>query len=177
MAQMGQQVETDSYACGGRIKKMPNGGLMPVGPNAELQRGEPFMSPAGKINGISKSAPTHAQGGVKGRFEEGTKVLGKEKNPETGNKFQDDGNKLKTMQKKAEKTLKISKNRYARNSAMLNKRNAVNKFDALFEKQQMITGNNNGQEYAYGGRIPKANDGLYVEDDPKRTFNLHLSGS
>jgi hypothetical protein len=152
MPTLDQASRAASFKQGGRFKKMSNGGLV------EWQGGEPMMTPGGKIIRTPKSAPSHAQGGVTGKVPNGTAFLGQKINPITGNKFMVDGDKLGKIQNKADKTLSTSRITTARNSAMLNRKNAINTYNNYMALQ-------NPELLAQGG-IPKAADGLTTGYDP-----------
>ncbi|HKL13288.1 MAG TPA: hypothetical protein VJ907_06750, partial [Halanaerobiales bacterium] len=143
---------TNTFKCGGRYKKMANGGLV------EWQGGEPLMTPGGKIVRTPKSMPSHANGGVKGFVPDGTAFLGKKRNPETGNTYMQDGDKLGKIQQKADNILKASGNKLSRNSAILNKKNSIDKFNLLMSKQEAGKSkkmkNGGYKKMANGGDVP-----------------------
>jgi hypothetical protein len=123
----------------------------------ELEKGEVYRTPDGKLYKIPDSAPSHAQGGVITQLPSGTDVLGKLR-PGGDKTYKQLGSKLKKLQNKYEESLLENPVGITSNTAGLMLNKIQRKFDDLFEDQQIQNGGeNNMEEFAKGGKwIQKA---------------------
>jgi hypothetical protein len=128
-----------------------------VNPNAELERGEPFRLPDGRIFNIPTGAPTHAQGGVQLGLPGGTEILGNNKATES-KEFKQLGLKLKRVQDKADKSIEEPSTSLSRSTALRNLNNVQLEWDRLMKTQESQKGNESEEnmEYKKGGWISKA---------------------
>ncbi len=141
---------------------LPLGGLVPYNnETVELERGEPFQTPDGQINGIPNNAPTHAQGGVPITLPSGTKVLGKK--PATNEKtFKQLGSKLEKQQKKYQKILDNNPSRIQEQTSKRMLAKIKTQFDDLFELQGEDTQPN--QQFPNGGTVGNSGFGKNLND-------------
>ena len=160
------------------------GGIQTDKVNAEVEKEEVLKYPNGKIQAISKQAPSHAEGGVKMNLPTGTQILGKNKIPGTDIMFKELGQQLA----KADKTINIMTNKQptalTRKTAELNKQNIQNKFDSLMALQESQKQHNQSTKFAKGGiksnpvgtgTVRKTGDWYDVHSDLRGQFLKQLS--
>lgn len=127
------------------------------GYNAELEQGEPFRTPDGRIHQISDNAPTHARGGVQMNLPEGTEILGKMVDPAIGEEFKEIGQQLKKAQDKYTKIMGNKPTHLAKKTAGMMLQKVQNKYDELMQRQESMKGQQEQSQFSCGG---------YLEDIP-----------
>ena len=135
-------------------RKMPFGGTVDT-ETVELETGEPFRTPDGKIGVIkTEDALSHAKGGAVVPLEVGTQILGKKKDPDTKKTYKEMGKKLALQKKKYDKILEGTAGSYSKNAAKAMTAKLDNKFTSLFEKQEAgKTRKSNNDMYPFGGGV------------------------
>lgn len=128
---------------------MAQGGV--TGEYAELEDGEPFMTPDGNIEMVNGN--THAQGGEDYMLPEGTAILGKNESKIFGEKFKVLGEKLKKAQDKHQKILDSNANPIARRSSMLMLDRIEKEYKALVNEQEMAKVGAANKQFAKGGIV------------------------
>jgi hypothetical protein len=133
------------YACGGKKRRMQMGGMMGM-PNAELEGGESVELPNGE--GMTVEGPSHAQGGVDMNLPDNTEVYSdKLKVPGTDQTFSDANKKLLNKMSRFEKTLDSpNASRLAKRTAKKMLAKLEMEQDELFQTQQAMNGDSNGQQ-------------------------------
>lgn len=131
------------------LRQMAHGGYSDA--NAELEKGEPFRTPDGKIYKVSDNAPTHAQGGVQLNLPQGTEILGK--NTIMGQQFKKLGSSLKRAQDRADKILNEPSTNLSRQTALRNLNNVQRQWDSLMNIQESQKAEETMGKYPTGGSI------------------------
>ena len=134
------------FAVGGMQGFMPQQGLVP--PNAEVEGGETVETPSGQEAAVV--GPSHEQGGVQTFLPPGSKVYSDRlRNPLTGNTFADDHATLTKKIDKQEKKLYDTDEQLTRlekDTLELNIKNLEKKQEQLFQLQQSLNNDSNGQQ-------------------------------
>jgi len=88
-----RQLDTQRAMSQQTYRSSPYSQLYPYGgsvnANAELEKGEVYQTPDGKLSSLPVNAPSHAQGGIQMNLPSGTRILGK--------KVMDDGKQFKEV--------------------------------------------------------------------------------
>jgi hypothetical protein len=121
--------------------------------NAELEQGEPYRTPDGRIHQVSNNAPTHAQGGVQMDLPEGTEILGKMNDPESDKEFKEVGRQLKKAQDRHAKILKDKPTILAKKTSQMMLDKIQNKYDELMNRQEAMKNQNDYYSFANGGEL------------------------
>jgi hypothetical protein len=143
--------------------------LMSYGGNTsdivELEKGEVYRTPDGRLHKIPDNAPSHAQGGVVVDVPGGTEILGKLK-PGNDKTYKQLGTKLKKYQDKYKNSLLENPVGITANTSNLMLNKIQRNFNDLFEKQQYQNGGENNMKYPVGGKTAGVIYALDKEDRP-----------
>ena len=138
---------------------MAQGGI--AGEYAELEDGEPFMTPDGNIEMVN--GRTHAEGGEDFMLPNGTAILGKNRSKIYNEKFKELGAKLKKAQDKHEKILDSKASPIARRSSLLMLDRIEKEFNDLVQEQEMEKLSASNEQFAKGG--------IYIKPENRGKFN------
>lgn len=137
---------------------MAQGGV--AGEYAELEDGEPFMTPDGEIDMVN--GRTHAEGGEDYFLPSGTAILGKNRSKVYGEKFKELGAKLKKAQDKHEKILDSKASPIARRSSLLMLDRIEKEYQDLVNEQEMEKLGVQEEQFAKGG--------IYIKPENRGKF-------
>lgn len=160
------------------------GGVQTNKVNAEVEKEEVIKYPNGRIQAISKQAPSHAEGGVKMNLPNGTQILGKNTIPGTDIMFKELGQQLAKADKTITNMLNKQPTALTRKTAELNKQNIQNKFDALMAMQESQKQVQSNTKFARGGikqnpvgvgTVRKTGDWYDIHSDLRGQFLKQLS--
>lgn len=145
-------------AIAGGMPMYAQGGLTTSG--VELEGGESFVTPEGE--NMNVEGPSHSQGGVPMELPVQTQVFSDRLKVPGTNKTFSDINKTNAKDiKKYQDILDSNKHtRLAKHTATKNLQKAEQQQEMLFQMQQMLNGNSNGQSSV--GNMPKGANGLEV---------------
>lgn len=138
---------------------MAQGGI--TGEYAELEDGEPFMTPDGNIEMVN--GRTHSEGGEDFMLPNGTAILGKNRSKIYDEKFKELGAKLKKAQDKHEKILDSKASPIARRSSLLMLDRIEKEFNDLVQEQEMEKLSASNEQFAKGG--------IYIKPENRGKFN------
>lgn len=123
------------------------GGMVPQAVPITVEGQEVINTPSG--NPTKVMGPSHEQGGVDMTVPEGTQVFSNDlKNPDTGNSFAQDADAIKKQIEKQKS--KKGGTSIDNNTRDLTIKNLQAQLDSLFDKQQQLNGNNQGQYGEFG---------------------------
>lgn len=135
--------EPEHFATGGSIHKVQQ----PQDGNAELEDGEVFKTPQGKMDKVTGN--THAEGGEQYNLPQGTQILGKNKAP-NGKMYKEEGEKLMKDYTKYSKILASKPTPIAKKTAKMMLDKIEQKYSQLMQQQEAEKGHLQGQ----GSTIP-----------------------
>lgn len=130
-------------------------------PNAELEKGEPIMTPDGQMAQVPNNAPSHAQGGVPVNIPQGTAILGKMIDPYTDKQYKQLGEKLVKQNDKYSKMLENKPTGLLKRTAEKMIAKNQKEYQELMQRQeqQKIQENPNPEQFAMGGYVPQYGKG------------------
>jgi len=146
-AQQALPPNMQTFAKGGYIKQMPQGGKVPV----ELEKDEVVMDSKGIFGLKGNKEFGHDQGGAPMMLEPGAKVLGKMKDKDSGKTFKELGKELAKKNAKLGELEETSKNKYTLNSIKAMKQKYRQNFDAIFNRQEAMRTTRPTAKMATGG--------------------------
>ena len=135
--------DPEHFATGGSIHKVQQ----PQDGNAELEDGEVFKTPQGKMDKVTGN--THAEGGEQYNLPQGTQILGKNKAP-NGKMYKEEGEKLMKDYTKYSKILASKPTPIAKKTAKMMLDKVEQKYSQLMQQQEAEKGHLQGQ----GSTIP-----------------------
>lgn len=132
-----------------------------VGMNAEIEKGETAVSPDGRMREFSLPSHANTTGDNFKYFDPGTMIFSDKLKFSKNKTFAQEQLSYKKISDKAEKALKNPGSTFLnKKTANLNKQNSLKMSYDLFGKQEAM-------KMSKGGRIPKAENGLLTEEDPR----------
>jgi hypothetical protein len=140
---MTSNADPEHFATGGSIHKVQQ----PQDGNAELEDGEVFKTPQGKMDKVTGN--THAEGGEQYNLPQGTEILGKMKSP-NGKMYKEEGEKLMKDYTKYSKILASKPTPIAKKTAKMMLDKVEQKYSQLMQQQEAEKGHLQGQ----GSTIP-----------------------
>lgn len=163
------QYQNENFKCGGK-KRMPMGGMLPYGPNAEIENNEVVETPNGQMPGVMQGGQlnqtsgntftadgqSHAQGGIDTNLPGGTRVFS-DVLKQGKHTYAELADKVSKSKGKYEKVLNDPKaTNLAKNTAKLMLKRKEAELNNLFNEQEsMKMGGTVGNKYKDGGQLPK----------------------